>query len=33
MQKAKTNLKININQDTLAQVLGPATPQGLPPVQ
>ncbi len=33
MQKAKTNLKININQDTLAQVLGPATPQGLPPIQ
>jgi hypothetical protein len=33
MQKAKTNLKININQDTLAQVLGPASPQGLPPIQ
>ena len=35
MQKAKTELKINIKQDTLAQVVGansPATP-GLPPLQ
>jgi peptidyl-prolyl cis-trans isomerase D len=37
MQKAKTGLQININQELLAQVLGPTTtpglPAGLPPLQ
>lgn len=33
MQKAKSNLKITINQDLLAQVLGPASNPGLPPIQ
>ena len=33
MQKAKSNLKITINQDMLAQVLGPASKPGLPPVR
>jgi len=36
MQKAKAGLKININQDVLAQVMGapttPGLPQGLPPM-
>ena len=31
MQKAKTSLKININQDTLAQVLGTPRRPGLLP--
>ena len=34
MQKAKTGLKININQDMLAQVLGaPRTPRSLLPFE
>jgi peptidyl-prolyl cis-trans isomerase D len=33
MQKAKAGLKININQDVFAQVLGPAPSPGLPPIQ
>ena len=33
MQKAKTGLQINIDQDVFAQVLGTATNPGLPPIQ
>jgi hypothetical protein len=33
MQKAKSGLKININQDLLTQVLGPTPNPGMPPIQ
>jgi peptidyl-prolyl cis-trans isomerase D len=33
MQKAKSSLKITINQDVLAQVLGPASNPSIPPIQ
>ena len=33
MQKAKSGLKININQDLLTQVLGTPENPGLPPIR
>jgi parvulin-like peptidyl-prolyl isomerase len=33
MQKAKSGLKINIDQDVVAQVMGPGAGLGLPPMQ